>query len=110
MAVQEIPVSFEPASNNMVVSLDGTPYDLKFYFNLRRAVWYMSIRTQDKEDIIQGVPLFVGWPPLERFKDTRLPPGMFMVLDTSDKNLDPTFEDFGNRVKLLYIEIGTVFT
>ena len=107
MAVQEIPISFDPPSSSMTVTLDGTPYNLKFYFNKRRSVWYMSIREQDETDIVVGVPLYVGWPTLQRFRDTRLPPGALIPFDTSGDNRDPTFEDFGTRVKLIYIESGT---
>ena len=33
-----------------------------------------------------------------------MPPGVLFALDTSDQNLDPTLEDFGTRVVLVYLE------
>jgi hypothetical protein len=107
MAVQEIPITADPPATTMQITLDGVPVQLKTYFNRRRGTWHLSIKNQDGVDIVNGVPLFVGWPILSRFKDTRLPPGTFMAVDTGKDGVDPGQEDFGTRVKLLYIEENT---
>lgn len=108
MAFLEIPVVSDPQAYEFEITLDGTPYRLAFYFNKRRGTWHMSVRTQNEEDIVVGLPIFVGYPVLDRFRDTRLPPGTFLPIDTGNGSLDPTQDDFGTRVKLLYIEEGTV--
>ena len=107
MAVQELPVTSDPQAYQFQITLDGTPYLFKFYFNKRRGTWHMSILTESEEELVMGVPVFVGWPILDRFKDTRLPPGTFMAIDTTSDFVDPGQEDFGTRVKMLYIEEGT---
>ena len=108
MAVQEIPVTSDPQAYEFTITLDGTPYLLRFYFNRRRGTWHFSIKTQDGVDIVNGIPIFVNWPVLDRFKDTRLPPGTFLAVDSTSQGLDPGQEDFGTRVKFLYIEENTV--
>lgn len=107
MSVQVIPVTADPQATEMQITLDGLPFQLKTYYNRRRGTWHMCLRTQDGTDIVNGVPIFVGWPPLARFKDTRLPPGTFLPVDTSSAGADPLQNDFGTRVVLLYIEAGT---
>jgi hypothetical protein len=107
MAVQELPVTSDPQAYTFQITLDGTPYNVRFHYNRRRETWHMSIATQDNIDLVNGVPIFVNWPILDRFKDTRLPPGTFMAIDTTGETIDPGQDDFGTRVKMTYIEVNT---
>lgn len=107
MAVQELPVTNDPQAYTFQITLDGTPYNLSFHYNKRRSTWHMSIATQNNIDLVNGVPIFVNWPVLDRYKDTRLPLGTFIALDTTSDTIDPGQDDFGTRVKMLYIERGT---
>ena len=107
MAVLEIPVTSDPQSSSMQITLDLVPVILKTYYNSRRGTWHLSIKAQDGTDLVNGAPIFVGWPVLSRFRDTRLPPGDFLAVDTGNQSLDPGQDDFGTRVKLIYVEFGT---
>lgn len=109
MAFLELPVNSDSKAYEFQLALEGVTYGFRFHYNVRSDLWSMSVRTEGGDDIVNGIPIFVDEPFLDRFKDPRLPPGTFFALDTSSQGLDPRAGDLGNRVKLIYSEIGTVF-
>lgn len=92
-----------------VVTLDGSDYELLFYWNSRSDCWYMSINDPvDETPILSGVRLNVLWDLLYSHRQKgQLPPGFFFVLDLSgDLREFEALEDFGERVKLVYLSEG----
>ncbi len=90
------------------VTLDGTPYRLKLYWNSRNAFW--SIAFFDVEDvlILGGIPLLQGINLLKGHPDRGLPPGELWVIDPAVDFADASYKDFINDRQLLlaYIEEG----
>lgn len=104
MATLEIPVRNDLPAYQFTLELDGLVYSFTFTFNDRMGKWIMDIGDEQGDPIVQGLPVFADWPLLDRFKDTRLPPGLLIFVDTTGNKVDPTREDFGDRVVGMYIE------
>jgi hypothetical protein len=66
--------------------------------------WFIDVRTNIGEPIVEGIPIVADWPILDRFKDSRLPEGNIFAFDTSGQGIDPGRYDLGNRVQMIYEE------
>lgn len=104
----EIPVRADLARYSMRVELDAVLYELSFEWNERIASWLMSIATEAGDPIVLNVKLSVTLDLLGDFSDSRLPPGLLLAVDTTGKDLDPAFDDLGNRVQLVYTPAGEI--
>jgi hypothetical protein len=107
MAMIEIPVDPNLESQRFEISLDGTLYTLRFYWNIRQESWTIDIIEQANEVVlIQGIKIEPDWMPLFRYQIENFPPGDFIVIDTSGTGTPPDRTEFGlnARVKLLYQE------
>jgi len=104
MALLIIPVTNEPWSE-VKAKLDGKVYVLTFRWNTRDGAWFMDLADADGAILKPGIKLVCDWP-LTAFRDTDpgLPPGMLSMFDTSGGQIDPTLDDLGTRVLLLYEE------
>lgn len=111
MALLEIPTRVDLPAYSQIVTLEGTAYQLDFTFNQRMALgvgkWMLQISDSQGNPIIDEVPVVATWPLFKRFRDARLPKGTIYAFDTSGQNLDPGRFDFGDRVRLLYLESGS---
>lgn len=88
-----------------IYPLEGVEYLLRFYWSTRNTKWYMSMFNQNNEPIALWMALNVDVAPLRRFRaNTNIPPGIFVVVDTTGKGEEITApEEFGARVILTYI-------
>ena len=108
MAVLNIPVNSEVAAYSFTIELERVIYLFRFRFNFRKSRWMMDIATRDGINIVVGVPMVSAISLFDRFKNPLLPPGDFMVYDTTGKLNSPGFSDFGKTIQLLYFESGTL--
>lgn len=103
-----IPVTNEEPCYVMKVSLDGTIYQLRFYFNDRMGFWFMDILDQSGNEVLSELPMFtdypLNWREAQRIPGT--PPGIFYVIDETGQNNLPTRDNFGADVKLYYLQAG----
>lgn len=90
------------------VELDGASYEFEIRWNDMAAGWIMSIFTSDSQPIVTGLRLVVDWSLAGRYADARLPPGKLIAQDTSGAHADPTRDDLGSRVILLYFSEAEV--
>lgn len=87
---------------DMVVPLDGVNYTLQFRWNVRASAWYLDVLDEPGTTVLlAGLKIVADWP-LAAYTTARQPPGLFVAVDSSGANIDPTLEDFGVRVNLLY--------
>jgi hypothetical protein len=88
-----------------IVPLEGVEYLLSFFWSDRESRWYLSIYNQDNDPLALWMCLNVGAFPLRRFRaQANIPPGAFVVIDTSGEDAETSApEDFGSRVLLAYI-------
>lgn len=103
MATLIIPCMTAP-HHTFQIELEGNPYRFEFMWNTRALSWFMSIRDASGNTVIAGRRIVVGRPLLKRFKDTRLPPGEILAVDTTGRYEEPGETDLGQRVVLAYVE------
>lgn len=112
MALLEIPTRTDLPAYEQQVKLDGVNYIIELYFNPRindgAGAWQIVLANQNRTMLIGPVPVIVNWPLFDRFVDLTPPAGTIFAYDTSGQNSNPGQFDLGNRVRLLYLEEGTV--
>lgn len=104
MSVGAIPTGADPFYAQ-TTTLEGVTYLLTFAYNERCDCWYLSIATEEGDDIYDGMKLVCGWPLLHKCADTRAPAGELICwsnsLDQSPARLNDLVD--GGRCQLLYI-------
>lgn len=92
------------------VTLDGTPYKLKVYWNSRNAFWGLAVFTIEDVLILGGIRLFQGINLIGGHPDIGLPPGELWVVDLAGDLSEPGYEDFtGDRqLHFYYVEEGDI--
>lgn len=98
-----IPTSTDLTHYDMQVVLDGTTYTLELRWNTRASAWFMHIFTEAGDPIVCGVRVVVDQPLGARTRDARRPSGFMFAVDTSGKHVDPTIDDLGERVQIIYL-------
>lgn len=101
-----IPLNSEFKDYQFTQTIENTTYLFNVRFNQRMAKWTMSLSLADGTEIIGMRPIISNWLPFSRFRDTRLPKGEFIFLDTTGQAVDPTDVDLGTRVILVFLEEG----
>jgi hypothetical protein len=90
------------------VDLEGTIFTLYFNFSDRESYWYMDIYSSDGETLIlPRVKLVPGYLLLHQYKAiSDLPKGDFILNDIEGDLMTEniSFESFGTRYELVYIE------
>lgn len=87
--------------------LDGVTFQLDFAWNARGGCW--SIMVSDAAgNLLLRRCVRVGLSLLARFRDTRLPPGDIVVVDTSGAGAEPGLTDLGGRVQLVYLTAAEI--
>lgn len=101
----ELPVRSDFKAYEFQIDLDGIVYTLRFRFNYRMERWVMDIATEAGEDILNGIVLVTGYPLLDQYAYSELPPGRMIAIDVTGQNRDAGEDDLGNSIKLLYEEV-----
>jgi len=100
MNIFEIPVRNDILSYEMIINLDNVDYNLSFDYNFRDKHWYMSI-----PGIIEGQRLTNSEDIFSQFRHLKeLPKGILFIDDITGNDDDPSLNNFGNTVKLMYLE------
>jgi len=103
MASFTIPTLQDSLSYTLQCELSGSTYLLSFDWNAADLSWYMTIADATEQILLAGKKLITGWPFLFRYVQPGLPPGEFLMQDTSGKNEKPTVDNLGTRVLLYYL-------
>lgn len=103
MATVIIPVSTHP-HHELQVKLDGVVYTLELRWNRRDSGWYLTVKDEADAVLVASRRLVCDWPIVGLREQPPVLPGQLWVYDTSGEQLDPTLEDLGTRVLLLYEE------
>jgi hypothetical protein len=105
MAIFTIDTDPTPLYWNQTTQLDGVEYLLRFYWSGRESAFYIGVYDQNENPIALSIRLVVGVPLLRRFQDPRLPPGMLLLVDTTDRGEDlENAADLGGRWVLVYFD------
>jgi hypothetical protein len=107
MSLKSIPTSDDPFYRQ-VTALEGTDYVLTFNYNQRENVYYLTVSTADDVDIVRGIKLVCKWHLFAGHIDTRLPPGILMVLPRTTDDSPPGLGELGagKRCELVYLEVN----
>lgn len=104
MAALVVPTQKNIPDQQIRILLDGQVYQLRFRWNFRMASWFVDILDSAANELLLGCRVLSGTPPTLQFHHLEIPPGNFLPFDTSNRNVDPTLEDFGVRVLMAYLE------
>ena len=81
--------------------LDDETYRLTFHWNLHMEQWYMDLDgITDTSVSIHGIALLPGKDLLEKYGYSQL--GSLEIIDNSDANENPNFDEIGSRFTLEY--------
>lgn len=103
MAVETIPVRADLDFYAMTVTLGELDFRLTFAFNTRDSRWHISVAQADGTELLSGIPIVVDQPLLLRFTNVDLPVGYLVATDSTGEGIEPAKDDFGDRVKLVFI-------
>jgi len=106
MAIQVLPTRTDTARYTFEIELDENTYTLEFEWNDRDSGWYMSILDDGGDPILTGQRVVLHYPLARRYRDSRLPPGLLMAIDTSETDIEAGYADLGDRVKLIYTPLA----
>ncbi len=99
----EIPLDKRETNYTFDVSLDGTVYTFRVYWNVRSGNYFFDLlRATDSAVVLRSARVAVGTAPLVRVTGDARPAGELFVLDTSEKDTDPELYELGDRVQMLY--------
>ena len=87
-------------------TLDGREYVLTFEWSERESAWYVSLADQADSPISGAVRVCADWPLFLTCNDDRKFTGALLASDVTGQGVDPTLEDFGARVLLVYVPAG----
>ena len=110
MTVYSIPLPIDPVIPQFTheIILEGISYKLRFNYNGRESLWYLSLLTAGGEPISEGMKLVLNIPLLRKVADSRRPGGELYVIESDSFGVStgqpPGLTDFGTRVELIYID------
>jgi hypothetical protein len=104
MALKGIPVTNEFPSYDFQTILDGTTFQFRFMFSVRKQRWIMNLFTAAGEELLMGAPVLVGIDLLSRSGGENFPLGPIFTIDPTGESRNPDRTNFGNEVLLLYID------
>lgn len=108
MSSVQIPVDRNSPDQKFSIDLEGTVYVLRLIWNSRTGRWALSIFEEDETPIITGIAVVGNFDLLKQYSDPRLPPGTIYVADQSGLAREPTDENLGGSVLLLYADAAEV--
>lgn len=106
---QRIIPLFDSPDFKQGVILDGKNYVLRIQWNTRGEFWSMSIYDGNETLLRAGIKLVQWYPLREQYNNPELPPGEFVLVDTSkEASLEIGRHDFGSgrNVELWYTGIS----
>lgn len=104
MALLEMPLVSGLYDYTERVIVEGVQYLFRFRWNTAAGSWYLDLSDADGNLIVAGRRCLADVRLLEQFGHLAIPPGVLLAFDTTTKQVDPTLDDFGARVLLLYDE------
>lgn len=104
MSLFQIPLPQDVPHFTQQVILDGETFTLRCHYNEREDSWYLDLLDVEQNPIVCGRKLVADWPLLHRSRHESLPPGQLYMVDVSEVGEDPSLDDIGSRVILIYAD------
>lgn len=102
--ISEIPIDRNAPDQKFSIDLEGTVYVFRVMWNSRTGRWTLSIFEEDETPIVMGITVVGEFDLLSQYADARLPRGTLFTADVTGKNREPTDDNFGDSVLLLYAD------
>ena len=99
--VFEIPLQGVMTHFSQQTELDGKTFTFEFEWIERDQFWMLHIGDDNGNPLACGIKLVTDWPLLRR--DNGVFPGQLIALDSGETNRVPGLEDFGERVRLVWV-------
>jgi hypothetical protein len=103
MTVHVLPI--EPSNGYYSIRpvLDGVTYEIVVRLNDRMSAYFLDLYDAERTPLVLGRRVVIEWDIFGLARHLEgAPPGAIMAMDTTPRKEDPTFEDFGTRVLLVY--------
>ena len=109
MAAYTIPLPDQTPFFDQVTNLDGTDYLLSFRYNQREARFYLTIGAPDGTIYASGAALVCNWGLFRNVQDSRMPPGVLIVLPMGPDDTAPALGELGpgKRCELWYLDAAS---
>jgi hypothetical protein len=75
---------------------------LVFRYNSRMQRWILDINDSQNNQILSGVPILIGLDLTGQYLYLSIPPGVFLALDNTNQDTQPTVYSFGTTNSLYY--------
>jgi hypothetical protein len=104
-----IPTASEVPLYTQRTTLDGVEYVLRFDWNARTETWFLQLFDANYTALTGMIRVVIGLDLLRLHLTTEgVPPGQLIAADPGalfgDGQERPAYDDFGSRVRLLYID------
>ena len=97
------------SSWSQISALDGVSFVLAFRWSQREGHWILDVADAEGVAIVSGLALVTGQPLLRGVIDPRRPAGELVVVDTTSAwDVDPGFDDLGERFRLAYVSAAEI--
>lgn len=107
MAVLTIPTSTTLPLYRQAVTLEDERFIMDLRYNTRMGAWFLSLFDSEGNALAEGRRLTIDSRLIgqHKYRDG-MPPGELMAFDTTGRKAPATFDELGDRVLLLYVEIA----
>jgi hypothetical protein len=106
MAILKLPLSSEFPKFKFNTELDEETFIFNFRLNERLDRWVMSISDAAETPLVMGIPVLLGVPFYEQFKNPGLPKGRLFAINPESPTTEAGSEDLGKSVLVFYSEEG----
>jgi hypothetical protein len=92
------------ASQTLSITLSGTSYQLRAYWNNQNSTWYLDILYQDGNPVLRGEPLVAGHDLLQQYGylGVGIRGNVLFVQTDNDADVMPTYANLGQQSHLYY--------
>jgi hypothetical protein len=104
MSLAIIPVLPGAPFQSLRTTLDGVTYGLELRWNRRGSLWLCDLYSAGGAALVHGRPVLIGEMLFRSYHHLAVPPGEVIAFDTELRDEDPTLEDLGTRIELVYLD------
>lgn len=107
MAVTQIPVVPGIAHQEMQVPIGDRVYTFELRWSVREERWYLDVYDEEHAPILTGIAIVLNFPLGARCVSEDFWAGVLYAFDTTNGNVEPSLDDLGSRVALIYDDLVT---
>lgn len=86
--------------------LDGLLYRLFFKWNVRAGAWFIDFGNTNNVAQVRNIKVNLAIDKLAPYKYKDVPQGILSIVDSTGQGKEPTLDDFGSRVQIIYTPVA----